>query len=255
MTWQTTNMEIPYQLFIGREGAIGLINGFKLDLVDPISLDVTSPRGTAPDIRPANQIISLWACSVRRKRRQQQAPHDGVHGASPCAPSILAHWGAIMPSAGTITGSNFTNEVSANVARQSSFSLRGHSHTESTCEQKQGSESLPTSSLSEVLDVCRSVIRPPFMNRKTMKIKNNNPLSVSSIQSCNTNRRTAGRLRSAGFTTVVLSVILGCCSTAALAWLAVIGVNLALISAAVLLIYIIFGSIVSRSVTNCHRIQ
>lgn len=218
MIWQTTNMEAPYQLFIGREGAVGLIiNGFKLDLVDPISLDVTSPRGTAPDIRPANQVISLWACSVRSKRRHGECA--GEHSASLCAPSI---------------------------------SLRGH-NTENT--QKQGSESLPTSSLSEVLDVCRSVIRLPFTNRKTMKNKNNNPFFVSSIQSCNTNRRTAGRLRSAGFTTAVLSVILGCSSTAALAGLAVIGVNLALISAAVLLIYIIFGCLASRSVTNCHRIQ
>lgn len=218
MIWQTTNMEAPYQLFIGREGAVGLIiNDFKLDQVDPISLDVTLPRGTAPDIRPANQIITLWACSVRSKRRHGE--YAGEHSASLCAPSI---------------------------------SLRGH-NTENT--QKQGSESLPTFSLSEVLDVCRSVIRLPFTNRKTMKINNNNPFFVSSIQSCNTNRRTAGRLRSAGFTTAVLSVILGCSATAALAGLAVIGVNLALISAAVLLIYIIFGSIVSRSVTNCHRIQ
>ena len=95
------------------------------------------------------------------------------------------------------------------------------------------------------------------MNRETMKIKNNNPFSVSSIQSCNTNRRTAGRLRSAGLnTTAVLSVILGCSSTAALAWLAVIGVNLALISAAVLLIYITFGAQEARKTEhNCRSIQ
>lgn len=263
MIWKTANLKAIQSLFIGEEGAVGLINGFKLDLMDPISLDVTLPRGTAPSSRPVNQVISLWACSVRSKRRHGE--YAGEHSASLCAPSILAHWGAIIPSAGTITSTHFSNEVSANVARQKSFRLE-------TWDYKETRETLrpvPTADVKEDRGIAKpglanvwsgllTLIEGPttFMNRKTMKNKNNNPFFVSSIQSCNTNRRTAGRLRSAGLnTTAVLSVILGCSATAALAGLAVIGVNLALISAAVLLIYIIFGCLASRSVTNCHRIQ
>jgi hypothetical protein len=234
MTWQTGKLKAPL-IFVAEESVDRLRNliDFKLDkMCNPFYQVALAVRRNRQYRHTVNQVIMLWACSVRSKRRHGECA--GEHSASLCAPSI------------------FSNEVSANVARQSSFSLRGH-NTENT--QKQGSESLPTFSLSEVLDVCRSVIRPPFTNRKTMKNKNNNPFFVSSIQSCNTNRRTAGRLRSAGFTTAVLSVILGCSSTAALAGLAVIGVNLALIWAVVLLIYIIFGCLASRSVTNCHRIQ
>jgi len=246
MIWQTTNMEIPYQLFMEGNGAVGLINGFKLDLTNnPISLDVTMPRGTAPDIRPANQIISLLrARSVRSKRRQTAS--DGEHGASPCALSITAgnrkdpEFPRIRKQstqAGCVnTGSHFSNEVSAKVARQSSFSLRGH-NTENT--KKQGSESLPTH----------------FMNKiKTMKNKNN-PFTVSSMQRCcNTNR--AGRsLRFAGPISIALALI----AHAVVIALALAGVNPALISAVVLLIVITFGAqearIASKTEHNCRSIQ
>lgn len=220
------------------------------------------PRGTAPDIRPANQIISFWACSVRSKRRHGE--YAGEHGASPCALSITAgnrkdpEFPRIRKQstqAGCVnTGSHFSNEVSAKVARQSSFSLRGH-NTENT--KKQGSESLPTFSPTEALDACRSVIRPPFMNKiKTMKNKNN-PFTVvasSKQRCCNTNR--AGRsLRFAG----PISIALALMAHAVVIALALAGVNPALISAVVLLIVITFGAqearIASKTEHNCRSIQ
>ena len=251
-------METPYQLFMEGNGA-SLVKIYDFNGLDSQKLSENAKRNDNL-IGPANQIISLLrACSVRSKHRHGE--YAGEHGASPCALSIFTAENRKNPEfsrirksstqAGCVnTGSNFSNEVSAKVARQS-LSLRGH-NTESTCEKEQGSESLPTFSPTEALDARRSVIRLPFMNKiKTMKNKNN-PFTVSSMQRCcNTNR--AGRsLGSAG----PISVALALTAHAVIIALALAGVNLALIGAILLLIYITFGAQEARKTEhNCRSIQ